>query len=118
MQAIKMLFLMVIFVLVVGFITQNQWMLESDHFVQFTLSSYRPIPTPIPLIMALCVLLGAITIFFTMFLTQLRLKRKVREQTRTIQLLEKEINELRNLPITEIEEDIDESAAAIEEDIE
>lgn len=117
MQAIKMLFIMVIFVLIVGFITQNQWMLDPDHFVQFTLYKYQTISTPIPLIMALCVLLGAVTIFFTMFLTQLRLKQKVREQARTIQLMEKEINDLRNLPITEIEEDIDESAA-IEEDIE
>lgn len=118
MQAIKMLFLMLVFVLIVGFITQNQWMLDPNHFVQFRFSSYHTVPTPIPLIMAFCVLLGAVIIFFTMFLTQLRLKQKVREQARTIQLMEKEINELRNLPITEIEEDIDESAAAIEEDFE
>jgi uncharacterized membrane protein YciS (DUF1049 family) len=117
MQAIKMLFLMFIFVIIVGFITQNQWMLNQDKFIQFTVYSYSTVPLPIPLIMALCMLSGAITIFFTMFLTQLRLKRKVKEQNRSIYLMEKEINELRNLPITEIEEDIGENAD-LDEDLE
>jgi uncharacterized integral membrane protein len=117
MQAIKMLFLMIIFVLVVGFITENQWMLDPDQFVQFTFYGYRTVPLPIPLTMAVCVLAGAITIFLSMFMTQLRLKGKVKEQGRTLQLMEREINELRNLPITEIEEDIDENAA-LDEDLE
>ncbi len=117
MQAIKMLFLMIIFVLVVGFITENQWMLNPDQFVQFTFYGYRTVPLPIPLTMAFCVLAGAVTIFLSMFMTQLRLKRKTRELGRSLQLMEREINELRNLPITEIEEDIDENAA-MDEDLE
>ena len=106
---------MVIFVAVVGFITQNQWMLSPDHFIQFTFYEYRTVPLPIPLTMAVCVLAGAATIIFTMFFSQLRLKRKVKEQGKTIQLMEKEINQLRNLPITEIEEDIEENADTEEE---
>ncbi len=110
MQALKMLFSILIFVVVVSFITQNQWMLQPDQFVQFTFHGYRTVPLPIPMSMAICVLIGAITIFFSSLMTQLRLKRKVKEQNKTIQLMEKEINELRNLPITEIEEDIGENA--------
>ena len=108
MQAIKMLFIMLIFVLVVGFITQNQWMLNQDQFVIFSFYGYRTLPLPIPLIMALCILMGATFISFSMFLTQLRLKRKSKELKKTIRLMEQEINELRNLPITEIEENIGE----------
>ena len=117
MQAIKMLFLMIIFVLVVGFITENQWMLDPNQFVQFTFYDYRTVPLPIPMTMAVCVLMGAVTIFLSMFMTQIRFKKKVREQSRTIQLMEREINELRNLPITEIEENIDENAS-LDEDLE
>ncbi len=117
MQAIKMLFFIIIFVVIVGFITQNQWMLDPGHFVQFTFYDYRTVPIPIPMAMAVCVLAGAVTIFLSMFMTQLRLKGKVKELRRTIQLMEREINELRNLPITEIEEDIGENAAS-DEDLE
>jgi hypothetical protein len=48
-------------------------------------------------------------------MSQMRLKRKVRECNKTIQLMEKELCELRNLPITEIEEDIEENAESDEE---
>ncbi len=114
MQVIKTFFFMVIFVLIVSFITQNQWMLQESEFIQFTFSGYRTFPLSIPLIMAFCVLAGASIASFSVVLTHLRQKKLLKKQRKTIAIMEKELNELRNLPITEIEGDIKENAASTE----
>ena len=108
---------MIVIALITVFITENPWMLDQDQFVRFTFFGYRTVPLSIPLTMVFCVLVGALTIFLSMFMTQLRLKGRVKEQSRSLLLMEREINELRNLPITEIEEDLDE-ITALDEDSE
>ena len=114
MQVIKTFFFMVVFVLIVSFITQNQWMLNENQFIQFTFYGYRTFPLSIPLIMAFCVLMGASIASFSVVLTHIRQKQLLKKQRKTIKLMEKELNELRNLPITEIEGDIKENAASKE----
>ena len=119
-QAVKLLAIMVVLALVVGFIMLNPWMLDQANYIKFyytppSYGSHHTTPLPVLLYMALSVLLGASIISVVMFTTQLKFKRKVKEHSKTIELMEQELSELRNLPITEIEDSIEEKAT-FEED--
>jgi putative membrane protein len=87
-------------ILVVYFIQKNPWINETYTIHYF---GYRTVPIPLSLIILCSIMLGAVLVSGTMFIHQLKLRQKMREQARRLRQLEEELHSLRNLPLVESE---------------
>ncbi len=95
---LKSIVVLALIILAAIFIQENPWLNNANeiHFI-----NYRTIPIPLYLIILGSVLLGIILVSWSMLITQLRLKKKLRLQTKKTKQLEAELYSLRNLPLVE-----------------
>ncbi|MEW5803466.1 MAG: LapA family protein [bacterium] len=99
MTVIKTLLIMIIIVLSVDFVMQNRWIIEQGYEIQY--HRYKTKEIPLVLLFLGNVLLGALLVSIPSFIKNFHLRRALRGEHKRIVQMEKELNSLRNLPITD-----------------
>jgi uncharacterized integral membrane protein len=97
---LKLIIGLALIILVVSFVLNNPWINET-HEIHYL--GYRTVPIHLSLIILGSILLGAVMVSGSMFVHQLKLKNKIREQAKRLRQLEEELHSLRNLPLIEPE---------------
>jgi len=94
--------------LMASFVMQNQWMLNKE----FSFSYYTRTTRHINFLALLLgsTITGALMSSLIMLVNQMSLKRVIRKKEKTIAKMEKELNSLRNLPIIEDDNILDDSS--------
>jgi uncharacterized integral membrane protein len=95
---IKLIIALAVIILAVSFVLENPWINRTYEIHYF---GYRTIPIHLSLIILVAVLLGAVMTSVSMLMSQLRLKKTIRQQEKKLRQLEEELNSLRNLPLME-----------------
>lgn len=105
MQILKMILFILLVILVVTFVLQNQWIINESFSICYFLWESKPISLYIILLM---------DFFFGIFLCascylvkHSKLKRLLNQNRKRIAQMEEELVSLRNLPITENQEEND-----------
>lgn len=103
MQMLKMILFILLVILAVTFILQNQWIIKDSYTIRYFLYETRPISLYLILL---------IDFFFGIFLCaccylvkHAQLKRIIHQHRKRIAQMEEELVSLRNLPITEDQEE-------------
>ncbi|MCL6584751.1 MAG: lipopolysaccharide assembly protein LapA domain-containing protein [bacterium] len=99
MHIIKILLIVAIIILSVDFLRQNDWIVKQSYQIQY----YRYQSVEIPMILLLLggVFFGALMVSVPSFIKNFHLRRALRAERRRCSQMEKELNSLRNLPITD-----------------
>jgi putative membrane protein len=100
MNVIKTLLIMIIIVLCVDFIMQNSWLYEQGHEIRYH-NVFKTGDIPIVLLFLGNILLGALLMSIPSFMKNFHLRRALKGERKKIAQMEKELNSLRNLPITD-----------------
>ena len=99
MKILKTLLILLIIVITVSFIFENKWIVEEEFQIKYY--TYTSPPIPMVLLLLGTILLGALLIAVPSFMKGHKLKKILKTERKKITQMEKELNSLRNLPITE-----------------
>ena len=98
MKILKTLLILLIIILSVSFLFENKWIIEEEFQIQYY--TYTSPPIPMVLLLLGTILLGALLIAIPSFMKGHKLKKILKAERKKIAQMEKELNSLRNLPIT------------------
>ena len=103
MQILKMILFILLVILVVTFILQNQWIIQQKFSIEYFLHETSPIS--LYLILMIVFFAGIFLAACCYIVKTNKLKKLLAQNKRRIAQMEKELVSLRNLPITENQEE-------------
>ncbi|MFQ5645590.1 MAG: LapA family protein [bacterium] len=101
MQALRMVFWLGVFTLFAMVLMQNKWMLEEASYLRFYFQDYQTPAIPVPMVIAGSMLIGSILVSLSTLMAQIRSRSVLKKQAGQIKVLENELAELRNLPLSD-----------------
>ena len=99
MQILKLILFILLVILIVTFILQNQWIIQQEYSIKYTL--YETPPISLYVILLFVFFLGALLSSLCYLVRNSKLKRFINQQKKKIKQMEQELISLRNLPIIE-----------------
>ncbi|MEW6380684.1 MAG: lipopolysaccharide assembly protein LapA domain-containing protein [bacterium] len=99
MHIIKILLVVVIVIVSVDFVRQNDWIVRQGYQIQYY--RYQTIEIPVILLLLGSLFFGALMVSIPSFVKNFNLKRTLKAERRRCAQMERELNSLRNLPLTD-----------------
>ncbi|MGA1843477.1 MAG: LapA family protein [bacterium] len=103
MQMLKMILFILLVILAVTFILQNQWIIQERYSIRYFL--YETSPISLYLILLVDFFFGIFLCACCYLVKHAQLKRVLQQHRKRIAQMEEELVSLRNLPITEDQEE-------------
>ncbi len=110
MQTLKLIIGLLVILLTATLVLANQWMLQQKFVISYL--GYKTPEIHLILLLLASLTIGAIFAATSMLAGQLRLKSNLRQQRKKIRELEEELNSLRNLPLRESSEQLNNNREA------
>ena len=103
MQILKMILFILLVILVVTFVLQNQWIIQERFPIRYFL--WESTPISLYIILLIDFFIGILLCVSCYIVKHSKLKRMLHQNKRRIAQMEEELVSLRNLPITENQEE-------------